>query len=175
MFVEPAECQAADDRAAQAADSPPASQDPAGAVLPLGGHPQAAVFDSATHQLAVLSPGSDPAAPASVALFGAAPRLVALPGPATALAADDRGRVYLAARGGYFVVDLAAAHATQVNIADAQQVQFTAIARRADGKLVLGGADGTVYTLASAPDAGPNPAQRPSAAESRSLLALIRL
>jgi hypothetical protein len=142
---------------AQAADSPPASQDPAGAVLPLGGHPQAAVFDSATHQLAVLSPGSDPAAPASVALFGAAPRLVALPGPATALAADDRGRVYLAARGGYFVVDLAAAHATQVNIADAQQVQFTAIARRADGKLVLGSADGSVYTLASAPDAGPEP------------------
>jgi len=128
-------------------------------VLPLGGHPQAAVFDSATQQLAVLNPGSDPAAPASVALLGAsprlAPRLVALPGPATALAADNRGRVYLAARGGYFVVDLAAAHATQVNIADAQQVQFTAIARRADGKLVLGSADGTVYTLASAPDADP--------------------
>ena len=139
---------------AQAADSPAASQTPAGAVRPLGGHPQAAVFDSATHQLVVLSPGSDPAAPASIALFGDAPRSLALPGPATALAADDRGSVYLAARGGYFVVDLAAAHATQVNVADAQPVQFTAIARRADGKLVLGSADGTVYILASAPEAG---------------------
>jgi DNA-binding beta-propeller fold protein YncE len=139
---------------AQAAESPPASQNPAGAVRPLGGHPLAAVFDSGTHQLAVLSPGSDPAAPASVALFGDSPRLVTLPGPATALVTDDRGRAYLASRGGYFVVDLATAQATQVNIAEAQQAQFTAIARRADGKLVLGSADGTVYTLASAPEAG---------------------
>jgi DNA-binding beta-propeller fold protein YncE len=142
---------------AQAADSPAASQAPAGAVRPLGGRPQAAVFDSATHQLVVLSPGSDPAAPASIALFGDtrdSPRVIALPGPATALAADDRGRVYLAARGGYFVVDLATAHATHANIAEAPQAQFTAIARRADGKLVLGSADGTVYTLASAPEVG---------------------
>ncbi|MGA7052967.1 MAG: hypothetical protein WBZ37_17205, partial [Mycobacterium sp.] len=151
---------------AQAAESPPTSQNPAGAVRPLAGHPQAAVFDSATHQLAVLSPGTDPAAPASIVLFSAtqlgdtqaaprdsprvSPRVVALSGPATALAADDRGTAYVAARGGYFVVDLATAHATQVNIAEAQQVQFTAIARRADGKLVLGSADGTVYTVATA-------------------------
>lgn len=139
---------------AQAAESPPASVNPAGAVRPLGGHPQAAVFDSATHQLAVLSPGSDPAAPAGISIFGDTQVTVTLPGPATALAADDRGSVYLAARGCYFVVDLAAAHATQVDVAEAQQVQFTAIARRADGKLVLGSADGTVYTLASAPKTG---------------------
>jgi len=150
MFVEPLIVKPPTIEPAQAADSPPASQDPAGAVLPLGGHPQAAVFDSATHQLAVLSPGSDPRHRPASPFLVPPPRLVALPGPATALAADDRGRVYLAARGGYFVVDLAAAHATQVNIADAQQVQFTAIARRADGKLVLGSADGSVYTLASA-------------------------
>ena len=139
---------------AQAAESPPTSVKPAGAVRPLGGHPQAAVFDSATHQLAVLSPGSDPSAPASIALFGDSQVTVTLPGPATALAADDHGSIYLAARGCYFVVDLAAAHATQVNVAEAQQVQFTAIARRADGKLVLGSADGTVYTLASATTIG---------------------
>ncbi len=146
---------------AQAAESPQASQNPAGAVRPLGGHPQAAVFDSATRQLAVLSPGTDPAAPASIAVFGDtqvapsdSPRVIVLPGPATALAADDRGTAYLAARGGYFVVDLATAHATQVNVAEAQQSQFTAIARRADGKLVLGSADGAVYTLASASEAG---------------------
>jgi DNA-binding beta-propeller fold protein YncE len=35
-----------------------------------------------------------------------------------------------------------------VNVAEAQQVEFTAIARRADGRLVLGSADGAVYTLA---------------------------
>jgi DNA-binding beta-propeller fold protein YncE len=139
---------------AQAADSPVASQAPAGAVRPLGGHPQAAVFDTATHQLVVLSPGGDPAAPASIALFSDTPRLVTLPGPATALAGDDRGRVYLAARGGYFVVDLASAHATQANITEAPQSEFTAIARRADGKLVLGSADGTVYILDSAPETG---------------------
>jgi DNA-binding beta-propeller fold protein YncE len=142
---------------AQAAESPPTSQIPAGAVRQLAGHPQAAVFDSATHQLAVLSPGSDPTAPASLALFGDSPRLVTLPGPATALTADDRGKAYLAGRGGYFVVDLATAHATQVNVAEVPEAQFTAIARRADGKLVLGSADGSVYTLASAPDAGPEP------------------
>jgi hypothetical protein len=36
-----------------------------------------------------------------------------------------------------------------VDVADAHQAEFTAIAQRADGKLVLGSADGAVYTLAS--------------------------
>jgi DNA-binding beta-propeller fold protein YncE len=142
---------------AVAAESPAVSQHPAGAVRPLGGRPQAAVFDSATHQLAVLSPGTDTAAPASIAIFGVAgvaPRLVVLPGPATALTGDGGGSAYLATRGGYFVVDLATAHTAQVHVADAQRVQFTAIARRADGKLVLGSDDGAVYTLAAASGAG---------------------
>src|ERR1700677_1602810 len=104
---------------ARAAESPPVSQNPAGAVRPLGGHPQVA------------------------------PRVIILPGPATALTGDDSGTAYLATRGGYFTVDLATAHTAQVNIAEAQQTEFTAIARRADGKLVLGSADGAVYTLAS--------------------------
>jgi DNA-binding beta-propeller fold protein YncE len=137
---------------AQPAKSPPVSQNPAGAVRPLSGQATAAVFDGGTHQLAVLAPGADPAAPASLTVFGAAqvaPRVIVLPGPATALTGDDHGTAYLAARGGYFVVDLTAGHIAPVNVAGAQQAEFTAIARRADGKLVLGSADGAVYTLAS--------------------------
>ena len=140
---------------ARAADSPPASQSPAGAVRPLTGHPLAAVFDSGTRQLAVLrgpDNPADPAAPASLAVFADAqvpPRAIALPGPATALTGDDRGTAYLAARGGYLAVDLSAGRVAPVTVADAAHADFTAIARRADGKLVLGSADGAVYTLAS--------------------------
>jgi hypothetical protein len=137
---------------AQAAQSPPVSTNPAGAVRPMGGHAQAAIFDNSTHQLAVLAPGADSAAPSSITMFGAAqvaPRVIVLPGPATALTGDGHGAAYLAARGGYFVVDLTAGHTAQVNVAGAQQAEFTAIARRADGKLVLGSADGAVYILAS--------------------------
>jgi hypothetical protein len=146
--------------AAHPADSP-ASQNPAGTVRPLSGHAVATVFDDGTHQLAVLAPGADPAGPASVTVFGqgpVAPRVIVLPGPATALTCDGRGTAYLAAHGGYFVVDLSTGHAALVNVADSATVDFTAIARRADGKLVLGSADGAVYTLASAPAGGPGTA-----------------
>nr|WP_142272481.1 hypothetical protein [Mycobacterium heidelbergense] len=142
---------------AQPAQSPPASQRPAGAVCPLDGHATAAVFDAGTHRLAVLAPGADAAAPASLTEFGDphdAPRVVALPGSATALTGDGRGTAYLATRGGYFAVDLSTGRAARVPVADAREAEFTAIARRADGKLVLGSADGAVYTLASrTPDA----------------------
>ncbi len=137
---------------AHAAVSPPASQQPAGAVRPLAGRAAAAVFDGGTHQLAVLTPGADPAAPASVAVFGdpqVTPRAVELPGPASALADDGHGTAYLAGRGGYFTVELSAGRVTQVPVADAGQTEFTAVAQRADGRLVLGSADGAVYTLAS--------------------------
>ncbi|MFZ1177068.1 MAG: hypothetical protein WAO15_12545 [Mycobacterium sp.] len=141
---------------ARAAVSPPVSQNPAGAVRPLAARAAAAVFDSSTHQLAVLAPGADPAAPASLTMLGdpqVAPRdssrVVVLPGPATALTGDGRGTVYLTAHGGYFVVDLSTGHAAQVNVPEAGQAEFTAVAQRADGKLVLGSADGAVYTLAS--------------------------
>ncbi|OBL07752.1 hypothetical protein A5646_13260 [Mycobacterium sp. 1245499.0] len=137
---------------ARAAVSPPASQQPTGAVRPLPGHAAAAVFDDGTHQLVVLTPGADAASPASVTVFGDAqvtPRVVELPGPATALADDGHGTAYLAARGGYFTVELSTGRATQVTVADASQTDFTAVAQRADGKLVLGSADGAVYTLAS--------------------------
>jgi hypothetical protein len=137
---------------AQPAQSPPASQTPAGALRPLQGKAAAAIFDGGTNQLAVLTVGADPAAPASLTEFGdsqVAPRVIALPGPAAALTGDGRGTAYLAARGGYLSVDLSTGHTAQVTLGDAEQADFTAIARRADGKLVLGSADGAVYTLAS--------------------------
>jgi hypothetical protein len=77
--------------------------------------------------------------------------VIALPGPATALAGDGRGTVYLATRGGYLVADLSSGTTASVMVAQARQVQFTAIAQRADGKLVLGSADGAVYLLAAQP------------------------
>jgi len=134
---------------AQPAQSPPVAASPTGVVLPLGGHPQAAVFDSATSRLAVLSPGPDPAAPSDIAVVGTAqpPRSIALPGPATALTADGRGTAYLSGRGGYFVVDLSAGHTVRVDVDGAADTDFIAIARRADGKLILGSADGAVYLL----------------------------
>jgi DNA-binding beta-propeller fold protein YncE len=138
---------------AGAADSPPVSQSPAGGVRPLAGHLLAAVFDSGTRQLAVLCPPdnpADPAAPASLAVFADAPvppRAIALPGPATALISDDHGTAYLAAHGGYFAVDMSAGRVARVTVADAAHADFTAIARRADGRLVLGSADGAVDTL----------------------------
>lgn len=137
---------------ARAAVSPPASQQPAGAVRPLAARAAAAVFDGGTHQLAVLTPGDDPAAPASITVFGdpqAPPRVVELPGPATALVDDGHGTAYLAARGGYLTVELSTGRVTQVAVADAIQTEFTAVAQRADGRLVLGSADGAVYTFAS--------------------------
>ncbi len=128
------------------------SQNPAGAVRPLGSDAVAAIFDSGTHQLAVLAPGADPTAPASIAEFAdphSAPRIIALPGPATAMTGDGRGTAYLATRGGYFSLDLSTGRAAQVGVAEAGGAEFTAVAQRADGKLVLGSADGAVYTLAS--------------------------
>jgi DNA-binding beta-propeller fold protein YncE len=83
-----------------------------------------------------------------VASSGAA-RPVPLPGPATAMTGDNDGRVYASTRGGYFRVDIRAGTATRVDIEGQQGADFTAIARRADGKLVLGSADGAVYTLSS--------------------------
>ncbi|MEE6177699.1 YncE family protein [Mycobacterium sp. 050134] len=139
---------------AKAAQSPPVAQQPAGVVRPLGGQAAAATFDGGTHQLAVLTPGADPAAPAIITAFGepqAAPRVFTLPGPATALTCDGHGTAYLATRGGYLVVDLSDGHPRFVSVAGAQQVDFTAIARRADGRLALGSADGAVYLL-QAPD-----------------------
>jgi hypothetical protein len=120
-------------------------------VLPLGGRPDAAIFDEHTGSLAVLAPGTGPRSAATLTLFAisGSTRELTLPGPATAIAGDGQGSAYLSTRGGYFTVDLAAGAATKVSINEEADTDFTAIARRADGRLVLGSADGTAYTLGS--------------------------
>ncbi len=135
---------------ARAAESPPLSQAPAGVVRPLTGAPQTAIFDGRTAQLVIAGPGRTSASSSSLTLLGfqqTSQRVVDLPGPATALAGDNDGTAYLSGRGGYFVVDLSAGRATRVSVRDADNVDFTAITRRSDGTLVLGAADGTLYTL----------------------------
>jgi ligand-binding sensor domain-containing protein len=134
---------------AQAAQSPPVTGAPAGVVRPLPGHAQAAVFDPATANLAVLSPGVGGQSTVSVVSSSGEARPVPLPGPATAIAGDNDGRVYASTRGGYFRIDLRAGTVSRVAIAGQPSTDFTAIARRADGKLVLGSADGAVYTLSN--------------------------
>jgi DNA-binding beta-propeller fold protein YncE len=134
---------------AEAAQSPAVTGEPAGVVRPLAGHAQAAVFDAATASLAVLSPGVGGQSTVTVVASSGAARPVPLPGPATAMTGDNDGRVYASTRGGYFRVDIRAGTANRVDIEGQQGTDFTAIARRADGKLVLGSADGAVYTLSS--------------------------
>lgn len=136
---------------ARAAVSPPPAVAPAGLVLPLGGRPQSAVYDAGTASLVVFTPGPAPQSPASLAVFGrsGSPRTVTLPGGASALAGDGQGTVYAATRGGFFTVDLATATAVRGTVAGETDTDFTAIARRADGRLVLGTAGGEVLTLAA--------------------------
>lgn len=138
--------------AAQPAVSPAVSARPAGMVQPLSGRGSGAVFDAATGLLVVLCPGADAQAPATVELVGApgkAPTALTLPGPATAVTGDGAGVAYLAGRGGYFAVDLATRRIDRITVDDAAEADFTAIARRSDGTMVLGTADGAVHTLAA--------------------------
>jgi hypothetical protein len=135
---------------AQAAASPPLTRAPAGSVRPLTGRPQTALFDGRTGLLAILSPGNDPTAPATLTAMGTqqtSPRVIGLPGPATGLAGDNAGTAYLSTRGGYFVVDLSAGHVTTLSVRDAEHVEFSAISRRSDGTVVLGTTDGLLYVL----------------------------
>jgi DNA-binding beta-propeller fold protein YncE len=128
------------------------SQAPAGTVRPLEGYPQAAIFDGRTKLLVILTTGSARSAASSIATMGAqqtSPRLIELPGPATGLTGDGAGTAYLSTRGGYFSVDLSAGRVARVPVSGAETVDFTAIARRADGTVALGTSDGAVYTLTS--------------------------
>jgi DNA-binding beta-propeller fold protein YncE len=134
---------------ARAADSPPASAGLPGTVFPLPAGAQAAVFDAATRSLVTLGAATPDRATVTTIAPGGAATPIGLTGGATAMTADGPGRVAVATRGGYFVVDVAARRATRVAVADHDDVDFTAIARRGDGRLVLGSADGTMYTLSS--------------------------
>jgi DNA-binding beta-propeller fold protein YncE len=80
---------------------------------------------------------------------GAPARTVTLPAAASALTGDDHGAAYVSTRGGYFRVDLAAGAVSRLDVEGARDTDFTAIARRDDGKIVLGSAEGAVYTLSS--------------------------
>jgi hypothetical protein len=135
---------------AKAAVSPAVTARPDGQVRPLPASGQAAVFDPATGLLAVLTTGAD--GRSAVALLGPNPRqpqTVDLPTPATALTGDGKGHALLATRGGYYRMDLGATppRATRVDVDGKSDVDFTAIALREDGNVVLGSADGAVYTL----------------------------
>jgi DNA-binding beta-propeller fold protein YncE len=115
-------------------------------VLPLAGSPHAAVFDASTGSLVVLTRAGDTAA---LVIFGRSggPRTVTLPGPATALADDGHGFAYASARGGFFTVDVGRGTSTTTAVVGQQGTDFIAVARRSDGRLVLGSADGVAYTL----------------------------
>lgn len=132
---------------ARAAVSPPVTTTPAGEVRALPGRADAAVFDPATGTLAVLSPGPEGQSVLSLLTGDRPAREVTLTPAATALSLDGHGDVLAATRGGYFRVDIAAAKAGKVEVDGQQDVEFTAIALRADGNPVLGSADGAVYTL----------------------------
>lgn len=134
---------------ATAAVSPPVAGAPAGVVRPLAAAVQAALFDRATSSLVVLGAGPAGQSAITVTSPSGASRSAPLPGPATAMAGDNEGQVYLSARGGYILFDVGAGRANQVTVDGAGASDFTAIARRADGRLVLGSADGAVYTLNS--------------------------
>ena len=118
-------------------------------VRPLADTPRRRYSTRQRRSLAVLSPGIGGQSTVSVVPSSGAARPVPLPGPATAMTGDNDGRVYASTRGGYFRVDLRAGTANRVDIEGQPGTDFTAIARRADGKLVLGSADGAVYTLSS--------------------------
>ena len=119
---------------AEAAQSPPVAAEPAGVVRPLAGHAEAAVFDAATTSLAVLSPGIGGQSTITVVPKSGTARPVPLPGPATAMTGDNDGGVYASTRGGYFRADIRAGTAAKVDIEGQPSTDFTAIARRADGK-----------------------------------------
>ena len=132
---------------ARAVQSPPLTAKPAGQVLPLAGSPRAAAFDGSTGSLVVFTPAGDIA---TLTVFGRTgePRTVTLPGPATAIADDGQGSAYAATRGGFFTVDLARGTSARTTVDGHQGTEFTAIARRADGRMVLGSA-GSALTLAA--------------------------
>lgn len=132
---------------AQAAVSPPVAATPDGEIRDLRGHVASAVFDPATGTLAVLTPGPEGQSTLSL-LTGNKPRRdVTLLPAATALSVDGKGDVLASTRGGYFRVDAASGKPAKIDVDDAQGVDFTAIAVRADGNPVLGTSDGAVFTL----------------------------
>ncbi len=115
----------------------------------MAGHATSVMFDAETASLVVLGTGKTDQAVVTVMPAKGLARAVPLPAEATAMTGDASGHAYAATRGGYFQVDIAKGVATRMQVDGQGGTDFTAIARRADGKLVLGSADGAVYTLSS--------------------------
>lgn len=79
-----------------------------------------------------------------------ASRTLDLPAAATAIVGDGDGAVYLSTKGGYFKADVrGGGTVTRFDVEGETATDFTAITRRADGKVVLGSASGAVFTLSS--------------------------
>lgn len=93
--------------------------------------------------------GRDAQTPGTVAALSpaGAVRTIALPAVATSITGDGQGRAFLSARGAVITVDLAAGTASRAEIPGRGDTDFTAVARRADGRLLLGSADGAALTL----------------------------
>jgi hypothetical protein len=134
---------------AEAVVSPPTNKPPAGIVRPMAGHAKSVLFDGATASLVVLGPDKTEHAVVTVLPAKGLGRTVPLPAAATAMTGDDSGRAYVSTRGGYFLVDIAQGRVNRIPVDGQDGTNFSAIARRADGRLVLGSADGAVYTLSS--------------------------
>ncbi|OBK72198.1 hypothetical protein A5651_16820 [Mycobacterium sp. 1274761.0] len=134
---------------AEPAVSPPVTRRPAGVVRPMPGRAQSVVFDAATASLAALSPDKSGHAVVTVLPAKGVGRVIPLPAASTAMTGDNNGHLYVSTRGGYFAVDLGQDRVSRVPVDRQDGTDFTAIARRADGKLVLGSTDGAVYTLTS--------------------------
>lgn len=124
--------------------------EPDGVSKPLSAPGTAATFDDRTSSLVVLGPANL----LTVVPATGPTRTLALPADGTALTGDGSGEVWLSTRGGYVRVNVAAASATRVQVEGQSDTDFTAIARHADGRMVLGGADGAVYTLSSDTEVG---------------------
>lgn len=134
---------------ATAASSPPVTGAPDGTVRPMGAGARAALVDPATAALVVLGPGPEGQSAVTVLPADGPPRTVPTPGTATAMTGSEDGTVYLSTRGGYFRVNPGAGSVERVEVDGEEDTDFTAVARRSDGRLVLGTSDGAVLTLAS--------------------------
>ncbi|MEN4446449.1 MULTISPECIES: hypothetical protein [Mycobacteriaceae] len=127
---------------ARAAVSPPVTGAPDGVVRSLPGPGTGAAFDTATASLVVL--GTDAGRPV-VTVPGTPP--VVLPAAATGVTVDGAGTAFLSTRGGYLRFDIGKRTVQAVTVDGQSGTDFTSIARRADGKLALGTADGAVLIV----------------------------
>lgn len=72
---------------------------------------------------------------------------VVLPAAATGVTGDGAGTAFLSTRGGYLRFDIGKRAVQAVAVDGQADTDFTSIARRADGKLALGTADGAVLIV----------------------------